>query len=105
MRTLPLAAAAALALGALGCDCGGALPSANRDGSFSVDGSPAIAGLLDLRIEPADAIVETRDGVPEMLTYRAIGTFLSGERDVTSLVRFSLMGSIDVGTFSGDLVM
>lgn len=92
---------------AAGCDCGGGLPMRTRDGSVApgTDGGGAvISGLESLRIEPADAVVESRDGVAGTLEYRAIGVFPLGiERDVTSLVTFGLGGPVNVGSFSGAL--
>lgn len=105
MRALPALVVLSAAWASLaGCDCGGRLVERTRDGAVPDGAGPTIAGLTALRIEPADATVETVDGVPGTLGYRAIGTFVTtAERDVTDLVTFSLGGPVNVGTFSGAL--
>ncbi len=58
-----------------------------RDGSAT----PALPGLMSLRIEPTQ-LTATDDGVlpPETASFRAYGTFASGEREVTGEVGWSL---------------
>jgi len=78
------------------------------DGSTSLDASAdaaAIPGLTALRIEPATlTIIDDGVGAGETGQYLAIGTFDTGERDVTTLVTWSLddalLGSINNGFFT-----
>jgi hypothetical protein len=66
---------------------------------------PVIPGLMALRIEPdALAIVDDGTAPPESADFRAIGTFASGERDISADVQWSLshaeLGAIDAGAFT-----
>src|SRR5262245_25200015 len=67
--------------------------------------APSLPGLTALRLEP-DAVTLTDDGVDpgEQAEVRAIGTFESGERDVTDEVKWELgdlaLGTLEQGTFT-----
>jgi TolB protein len=68
------------------------------------DPSPPLPGLLALRLEPTQLTI-TDDGVapPEMAALKAIGTFASGERDVTAQVGWSLADA-RLGSAQGGVV-
>jgi len=74
------------------------------EGGLSPD-SPAIPGLLSLRLDPTSLMI-TDNGVspPEQASIRALGMFASGERDVTAEVGWSLadvrLGAAQSGTVS-----
>ncbi len=124
MKTLAaIAGLAALGLLGLGCSCsnsgvvgedrdGGSLDAARdaaADGASAdagLDARPdaAVPGLLSLRVDPPFATI-TDDGVApgETATYRAIATFDTGERDVTSEVTWSIR-DVDLGAVAGGVV-
>ncbi len=79
---------------------------AGLDGGATDSSVPPIPGLMALRVEPGmQTLVE--DGVVPFATatYRAVGTFEDGERDVTASVGWSIddprLGDVSAGVFTG----
>jgi hypothetical protein len=92
-----------LALALVACSHGGTI-GIQGDGGVT-DAAPPIPGLLELRIDPAEAtVIDDGTGAGETADFRAIGRFESGERDVTAEVGWSIddaaLGSIGSGTFT-----
>ena len=105
---LVLLALAALAAGCsssgvIGIDDGGT-SSMDARASAPDASAPPIEGALSLRIDPASASI-TDDGVApgETTTFRALGMFADGERDVSSSVAWSLADPT-LGAVIGGLV-
>jgi len=102
-----------LSLSACSCSDEGVVGEVGRDGgsmdaSSHADGDvtpPPIPGLRALRIDPERATV-VDDGAPpgESTSFRAIGTFEDGDRDVSDEVTWSLLderlGTIGAGAFT-----
>ncbi len=104
---------------AIGCfACSGSKVELAKNGGLDagLDGSaggtdggplakPALPGLQSLRIAPTSQTV-TDDGVlpPEQVTFQALGTFATGERDVTGEVNWRVenvqLGAIQAGVVS-----
>lgn len=92
-------------------ESGGGGAAAGRSGSMDEpDGGmrgpgPRVPGLMALRIEPARRTVMD-DGVDpgESTRFKAIGTFASGDEDLTDAVAWSLgdpdLGTLDEGRFT-----
>ena len=89
--------------GVVGVEDGGATDTSSTDATGSDAGGPA--GLLSLRVEPS-RIELVEDGVApfETAEVRAIGVFADGERDLSSLVDWSVeaarLGSVEDATFT-----
>lgn len=64
-------------------------------------------GLTAVRVEPPDLTLEATPGQPASATYKAIGTFPDGERDITSLATFAVdnagVGAFAQAQFQGSL--
>src|SRR5688572_16666475 len=105
MRLLSLLVVSILAAG---CSCSNGAGAEDAglhgfDGALAIDGTvPDLPGLRSLRIDPPSATIADNGVAPgETTTFRAIGTFDDGERDVTSMVAWALavpdLAAIDRG--------
>ncbi|MCA9671648.1 MAG: PD40 domain-containing protein [Myxococcales bacterium] len=81
------------ALALLAAACEGGVGFSNNDGDGGGGDSSPLAGLTGLRFEPPRFDLQTQYAQAVSATYKVIGTFADGERDVTTLVTVTLEGA------------